>query len=63
MNPEITFYKGYEIRTTPNGDGNVSLIYKDEEAKGGTVDDLAGDNKKSSIDKAKEKIDSGRYDI
>jgi hypothetical protein len=63
MNQEITNYKGFEIRTKVNCDGHVSLIYKGDDFKGGTVDDLIGDNKKTSVEKAKEKIDSGRYDI
>jgi hypothetical protein len=62
----IDTYKGYEIRTTPNGNGHISLIYKGDDFKGGTASDLCGNAPQNSIDKAKRKIDhliNGTYVI
>jgi len=53
--PVIEIYKGYEIRTTPNGEHFASLIYKGNEPVGGTFSDA---RKANSIDKAKAKIDN-----
>lgn len=53
--PLIEIYKGYEIRTTPNGTHSTSLIYKNGEAVGGS---FAGPfDKITSTEKAKIKID------
>jgi hypothetical protein len=56
---EITIYKGYEIRTTPNGNGHISLVYDaNGQFKAGTASDLTGENRLTSIEKAKIKIDN-----
>jgi hypothetical protein len=53
---QIEIYKGYEIRTTPNGEAFTSLIYKDDEFKAGTFSTPL--DKKTSVEKAKNKVDA-----
>ncbi len=55
ITPVTEVYKGYEIRTGPNGTHSCSLIYKDGQPIGGTFSSPT--EKLSSIEKAKAKID------
>lgn len=59
LKAEIEHYNGFELRTTPNNDAFTTLVYKNNIIKGASF--ATPRDSKSSIEKAKEKIDSGKY--